>query len=747
MTVATTGSYVFADDKESQTVELSKVVVIADAVSDSPSTTAISMDEIIRHRGTGNGDVFSGIAGVQMNSLRNEAGALDIGIRGIQGEGRVPIVIDGAIQSTHTFRGYQGESDRTYIDMDLISDVAIDRGPTIGSGNTGGIGGTVRMQTLGVADVLLPGKNYGALLRGSIYNNNKTPTISGDQLAQEHYLLTKKIKQSRFENGAFTAAFAYKHDIFDIVTAYSQRKVGNYFAGKHGSKRIEKTVVSPGEEVVNTSYQSKSALVKLGVNLTDEQRIEFNYRQHDQKAGEIMAVYWYAYNEKELQDLNDYYQKYMGQSIPIGYKAMPQWSLGSAKVDAYRIDYRYQPANNSLIDLKTAIWKTEAKLRQRNGIASGAGQNGDQYWGSYQDVRYGLDIDNTSKFRDSSIVLNYGFNYQVQKMKPRNLFKRESARDGERKEHAVYLNANTKSEWVDFNVATRIHKASTLDRTVDKKRDFSYKTDWTAQANIHLPYGVDLYTKVGSVYRNPSLFETTQSFGQTFKYNEKYPLKAENTRLFELGFMGGYADLFASNDTLDFKINYFQNDVKNYISEAALPGNNPWMPSFSFANYSRVETRGFELGLSYKNDYMFADLSATEYKDPKICPHDRNVCDAVGERWSLISTRIAPKRTIALNLGGYLYDQRLMFGGRVKYHSGKENPKGWLTGTGLSGRAIERVPSSTTLDLYGQYKINENMNFTFNIDNVTNRYSYDPGTVIGMPMPGRTVRIGFEARF
>lgn len=769
LTVICSGSLAHADEKKDEALNLSKVVVMGEVVHHSPSTTEMSMDDITRHRGTGNGDVFAGMAGVQTNSLRNEAGALDVGIRGIQGEGRVPIVIDGAIQSTHTFRGYQGESDRTYIDMDLISQVTVDRGATIGANSTGGIGGTVQMKTLQVADVLKSDKNYGILLRGSLYNNNQTPTIPGDSTGQERYILTDKIKQSRFNNGAFTIAGAYRNEIFDVIAAYSQRKVGNYFAGKQGAEKfVEHTArgerpptVNPGQEVVNTSYQSRSALVKLGWNMTDEQRLELNYRQHDQKAGEVMAAYWRKYYPRKPNDSTIY-----AWYPPAGYEAMPQWSLGSAKVDSYRINYRYQPAHNPLIDLDVSFWLTKAKLQQRNGIASGAGSDGDQYWGSYSDDRYGFDIANTSKFREASIIANYGFNYQVQKMEPRNLFKRESARNGVRKERSVYLDVLTKNHWVDLNVATRIHKASVEDRSkyttpgfschwkgaciADpskyETRDFSYKTDWTAQANIHIYPGVDLYTKVGSVYRNPSLFEATQSFGQSFRYDEKYPLKAENTRLFEVGFLGGYSDLFTTNDALDFKINYFQNDVRNYISEAVLPGENQWSPSYSFANYSKVETRGLELGISYKNDRFFADLSATQYKDPKICPHDKTMCDVVGEQWNLITSRMAPKRTMALDLGGYFYDKKLMVGGRVKYHSGKENPKGWLNGTGVN-RAVEVVPVTTTVDLYGKYSWDKDINVTWNIDNVTNRYSYDPGTVIGMPMPGRTVRVGVEVKF
>lgn len=726
-------------------VNLGSIVVKAEVEGKdgnvTPTKTVMGKESIQRFRGTGNGDVFSGIAGVQSNSLRNEAGALDIGIRGLQGEGRVPILIDGAIQSSHTFRGYQGESDRTYIDMDLISQVSVDRGATIGNGTTGGIGGSVQMKTLTVADVLLPDRDFGVLVRGSLYNNNKSPHIPADSTGQERYILKNDIRPGQFNNGAFLGAVAYRNSKVDAIVAYSQRTVGNYFAGKHGFDDYKKWVVNPRQEVVNTSYASKSGLAKLGWNITDNQQVEFNFRRHTQKAGEVMAAYWRKYYPKKPGS-GTIYTWYP----PAGHEAMPQWSLGHAQVNNYRVDYKYQPYENDLIDLNVAVWKTKAKMNQHNGIASGAGSNGDQYWGSYEDTRYGLDIDNTSKFRDGSIVLHYGLNYQQQDMKPSNTYKRETARNGVRKEYSAFINLKTTSQWVDFDVATRLHRSKTHDRNKHFDVKFSNRIDFTGQANAHIYRGLDLYGKVGSVYRNPSLFETTHSW-QSFQYDPLYPLKAENTRFLEIGLMGDYQQLFTANDEFRFKVNYFHNDIRNYISEAALPGQNPWDLNLAFANYNRVVLRGLELGLSYQNDIIFADINMTQYQTPKICPHESNQCDAVGERWSLIGTRIAPKRTITLNVGSTFYHQKAMVGARLKYHSGKESPKGWLTGTGISVRAVEVVPANTTIDLYGHYKVNDRAKVTFGVDNVTDRYAYDPGTVVSMPIPGRTIRIGFEAKF
>ncbi|MGT0149052.1 hypothetical protein ACT691_02190 [Vibrio metschnikovii] len=52
--------------------------------------------DLDKMRGIANADIFSGITSIQSNNMHNEAGALDIGIRGLQGEGRVPILLMAA---------------------------------------------------------------------------------------------------------------------------------------------------------------------------------------------------------------------------------------------------------------------------------------------------------------------------------------------------------------------------------------------------------------------------------------------------------------------------------------------------------------------------------------------------------------------------------------------------------------------------------------------------------------------------
>lgn len=741
------------DDKESQKINSSDIVNLSGVIvqvkenelagyDQAVSSKKLGKDELNRYRGTGNGDVFQGIPGVQVNNIRNEGGGLDIGIRGIQGEGRVPVVIDGSLQSTHAFRGYQGNSDRTYIDMDLISSVIIDKGTSGNKQGVGAIGGLVQMKTLGVQDILNGDKNYGFLVKGSLYNNNKSVKVGDDEKSQNDYLLTDKIKGRDFRNGAFTLGFAYQNDLFDFMTAYSHRKVGNYFAGKHGRDRagVDRWDISAGQEVTNTSYQSDSGIAKFGFNISDEQRVEVNLRRHVQKAGEVMAFYFSKYITEHGDN-------------------MPQWKPGTADIRTGNIEYKYKPINNSLIDFNVSIWKTSAKMHQFNAI-SAAGMYGDQYLGSYSDNRQGINLDNTSRLEAIPLTLQYGLTYDEQRMKPREVEKyKKSARDAKRDESSLFLNMNYATKFVDFNTTSRFHKSSITDYNgysryvyygVDQR---AYKTqlDWSVGVDIHVNDYMDVYARYSNSYRNPSLFEGTVS-SQTFSHHWQYPVKPEHSKVYELGIKGNYQDILNKEDSLNFGITYFHNNIKNFITTGERPNTGEDAPywaykSYTFVNYDQFLLKGYEVSLSYDHPSFFIMTNATFYKNPEICPNKNNACNVAEMAWSFAPTRIPPKKEFNLTAGKYFLDKALTIGGNIRYHSLKKSPKGWMLGTGISGRAVEYIPASTTVDLFAKYSIDKNTELTFNIDNLTNRYSLDPGAVIAMPKPGRTVRLGLEVKF
>ena len=182
------------------------------------STAYIPQQTIERFRGTSTADIIKGVAGVTAGDPR-VGNALDVNIRGIQGQSRIPVIIDGGQSTMDTYRGYAGQSQRTYLDPDLISNITITKGPSLQANASGGIGGVVEMETLKVEDVLREGRNSGIRVRTGLANNsaNNVPDYSA----------APRTDRNATGNQFANVAVAQRWDSFDLVAAYAWRDTGN----------------------------------------------------------------------------------------------------------------------------------------------------------------------------------------------------------------------------------------------------------------------------------------------------------------------------------------------------------------------------------------------------------------------------------------------------------------------------------------------------------------------------------------
>lgn len=733
-------------------IELTQVIV-SDSRWKNADEIKINAEEVKAFRGSSNASIFNGVPGLQVNNIRNEAGALDIGIRGIQGEGRVPIVIDGGIQSTQTFRGYQGSSDRTYIDMDLVKKVTVDKGASFKTNVIGATGGVIEMTTIDAKDIILSGNKFGVYVKGSLVNNNKQPSNIVAVEQQQYYIVQNTINETQFNSGNATLAAGYKGGKVDFLTAIGTHNQGNYFAGEHGATRYgynpkfydkrdpehtdnyKKPEVRPGQEVVNTSYNSIFTLTKLGWNIGKHQRIEANYRYHYQKAGEVLASYWY----KNSNDAN--FKPYAD-----GVESMPQWSVGKAEFNFYGLKYKYNPSKS--INLQLSMFANDGNLNQRNGLGQNSGSIlGDQYLHEFENKRKGVTVANTTAFDFIPLTLKYGVAAQVEKMIPLNVSEDilGSSRHGKREEYSGFLSSDFKWKKLYFKSEIKAHTAKVTDYTDNSEIDYKVTIDLVGALGYNLSDWLSLYGKASKIYRNPSLFESTKS-SQSFSYNNNYPLVPESTNTFEVGFKTRFLNIFTDTDVITFNSGGFINDSKNFISSALVPPDD----LFSFINYDRYRLKGIDISLGYQSEYFFLNMSAVLYGDALVCSeilgssNGNDSCNSQGFEWSVLPNRIPPKQSYTINSGIYAFARKLTLGTRFRYHSVKENPKDWLQGSGAAGVAV-RIPADHLIDFYGTYKLNKHLLFSFNIDNLTDRYQYDVGSLLTIPVPGRTIHIGLEA--
>ncbi|MDC8756367.1 TonB-dependent receptor [Janthinobacterium fluminis] len=438
----------------------------------SASSAYIGREHIERFRGTSPADMFKGTAGVQVGDSRN-SGAVDINVRGLQGQGRVPVLIDGSLQSSTVYRGYAGIADRSYIDPDLISSVRIDKGPNLSAQGAGAIGGMVSMQTLKPEDILLPGARNGVRLRGGLQSASKAPP---DDFAAAPRRDRNDLFGAR--SGFGSVAAATRQDNYELVAAYSRRRIGNYFSGNKGFAGYQMPnewgdddgvtqFFKAGDEVLNTSNTTTSALLKGVLRLPREQTLELGYRYFDSAFGEVMP--------------SQIYRNSTG--------TIPQWLLSQVRTSAWTARYDWKPAGQPLIDLKANVWLTDMHSAARNGDIfhnplEGKPNPGDHecaacvetlYLAKTQARRLGADLSNTSRLdtRFGPLKLNYGLSLQNESIGPgagvrvvdEDVNHNRTQRDGRRHEESAFVALQWQPrDWLSVDLGGRYQRYTTRDR-------------------------------------------------------------------------------------------------------------------------------------------------------------------------------------------------------------------------------------------------------------------------------------------
>ncbi|WP_309695151.1 TonB-dependent receptor domain-containing protein [Sphingomonas sp. SORGH_AS_0870] len=423
--------------------------------------------EIERYKGVTTSDLLSGMVNVLSGDARN-SGALDPSIRGIQGPGRVPVVIDGTEQALTVWRGYNGASNRAYVDPSLISGLQVLRGPTDRGNIRSSTGGTVVINTLDADDVLRPGRTFGLDVRLEGGNNATDPrlptlltgrdyrTVPGFPQNSPSFALRDPslliVPRTRDDNHFFSlgdravrVATALRIEGLDLFGAYAYRERGNYFSGtsdpdyyrqtqlpSSNLNRIRRMALgfAPGDEVPNTSSDLESVLLKATWHIADDQYLLVSLRDSVTRYGEIMP-------SRILIDTGN-----------------AQWPLSKVHARAYNAEYKWQPESR-WIDLKANFWATDTTSDTYN---SGGMPNFatfarpilvDNARANAINNRYGLNAANTIRL-GSTFDLTLSGNWQHEKLASRDIYDparfqgwRQFPRAGRREEFLVRLDG----EW------------------------------------------------------------------------------------------------------------------------------------------------------------------------------------------------------------------------------------------------------------------------------------------------------------
>ena len=303
---------------------------------------------------------------------------LSVNIRGIQDYGRVNMSVDGMRQN-YQQSGHQQRNGTFYVDPELLSEVVIEKGATSTQGGAGVIGGVANFRTLEAADLLKDGKQIGGRIR-------LTSGLGG---------------RSNGTHFIGSSAFAVGTDVWDMLVAASERHLGDYNPGTRGSigelrsgaaympaseERIKNTTVAYSGSVM------RSRLLKLGLNLPVEQRLQLSY----------------LVTEVDYDDVN----------MMTAEKPQLWEKLGSSNVKAqnFALDYSYAP-DNPLIDFKAKLYHVDTRNDQST-LARGISK---AYDVTYQTNTYGAQAQNLSTFALTDLATlkaNYGVEFFYDKVRP-----------------------------------------------------------------------------------------------------------------------------------------------------------------------------------------------------------------------------------------------------------------------------------------------------------------------------------------
>ncbi|WP_219271747.1 TonB-dependent receptor [Pseudomonas sp. Xaverov 83] len=749
----------------------------SDWVYSSPrSVSVVGREQLDRNPPRHAAEMLEEAPGVYSAVSQQDPG-LSVNIRGIQDYGRVNMSVDGMRQN-YQQSGHQQRNGTLYVDPELLSEVVIEKGATSTMGGAGVIGGVANFRTVEAADLLKDGKQIGGRIR--------VTTGLGGLSNGTHFI--------------GSSAFAVGTDVWDMLVAASERHLGDYDPGTQGSIGDLRTgtafIPASQDRIKNTqvAYSGsvmRSRLLKLGLNLPADQRLQLSY----------------LLTEVDYDDVN----------MMTAEKPQLWEKLGSSNVKAQNLalDYSYTP-DNPLIDFKAKLYAVDTRNDQST-LARGRTPGYDV---TYQTDTYGVQAQNTSTFALSELSVlkaNYGLEFFYDKVRPDS---NQPVEAGSAVEASALESITPKGDramgslfgrldydyddWLNLNAGLRYDRYRLRGETGLNTRTFIIGT--TRQIGVPVGYDVDreeghfsptfglsikpgvdwlqLFATYGKGWRPPAVTETLVSGrphgGGSESILPNPYLKPEKSTAWEVGFNVLKEDLLFADDRVGVKVSYFNTRVDDF-SYMAL-GVQP--PGYGIANIgnaayvNNLETtrfRGLEYQLDYDAGFAYGQVNYTRMLGSnKFCsntawlggvtkiqsrPGNRSPVDAmvpdnvanaaVSCNAILGSSEHMPMDRGTATLGARFFERKLDVGVRARYSAGYYVKGGVGVTTSQTGVYPADWKPYTVYDLYSSYRATDQLTLRLAMENVTDRaYLVPLGDVLAFTLGrGRTLQGTVEYQF
>lgn len=503
-----------------------------------PSSVVVITDEtLLKEVPRTLGDALLDIPNVMLESPESPV-FTRISIRGSDSD-QITYLIDGVRQDNYTMSGNRPAF--MFVDPEMIKQIEVRRGGGSSLYGNGGIGGTIAVTTKTAADLLKPGRNFGATLKGG-YNDDAR------------------------EWG--TSAWLYgKQGPIDAVIGFSHKDGGKIISSRNGHRSS-----TPRD----TKYDAFTA--KVTATPSDNNLLSVGYNYDDTKMNQGFSGDDAKYRVKQ-------------------HRLTGSWEYSYGDWIDSVVNIQYTQLNNKF---DGTSYNPEAYFKDKSHSYSMNAQNTSVFafpWGGVNNLTYGFDVSLNkqkatdvygladlsrpdSKAYDAGLFIQdeYQINQYVT-LTPVlrwSYYNRKPTGDSDEKHNLKSQNDNKLSPGI------------TLTLTPTKNLSFYA----SAQSGYRPPFLDELYTAIEYA-----------DFGMYSVVLPNPNLKPEESINLELGVNGDYPKLFGSNDRVTFHANIFRDRVKNLIQAGPTGdmdfGSDGIILYYTVENVGKVLKTGFEASLDY----------------------------------------------------------------------------------------------------------------------------------------------------
>ena len=621
-------------------------------------------------------------------------------IRGM-GQDQVDVKVDDAYTDAQLFH-HQG---RFMFDPALFKKVSVQKGTGSASAGIGATSGAIVAETVSAKDLLKDGQDIGFKLNAGVSSNkgwSKGATVYSRAGMMDALISGNWVNESDYKGG-------------------------------HRFRNLE-----GGTKVQNSALHQRGLLAKVGVDITEDQRVELSHRQERHYGVRALreefdfSQDWLTANGRngtppaltKEQRANGYTLNQEGNiwyvldrngnKIPNTENNAPRYRITTN--DTSKIEWTGK--NMGLIsNAKANVWRSvisreEPSERSRiRLIANGANVNLDSPIGE-------------------SHLIKYGVNYRDQEGKPNSLTVQNGVqmKTQKKREVGVY----TEGIWGlgAFTLTTGLRYDHFNFRAMDDSKSKKGSVNPSVGLIYEVTNDLSLNTSLNYATRSPRFHEIMLSSGASRGGSAVYSIanniKPERSRNAEVGFNYKLADSLSLNGS------YFWQTIQDTHAFTQIrPG------YYEIQNAGKLRNHGYELSAAYKYEGLTL-RAGVAYSKPEL--NGRTVDSTVtaipiGRTWTTGVSYHFEQPDVEIGWKG-------RFVQHTSYDSTTQNRGGGATTTKRPGYGVN--------DFYVTWKPVKNVNINLALNNAFNKYYRSHSQRAGvstLPEPGRDVRLSVNYTF